>query len=1253
MRASVFVGRVGGLAVALGIGSGVAVGGVGAAWAAPVDSTSADSAGSGSGATSTRSTSGQPAARQRAARSTRVPEKPAVADPVRVGTSDLIEVPSGTSPRRAVRDSAAQPPDVSASKNQNETAAETVVPASSAPSQDLSDQPVALPTAAESAATVALPPSTTASTAAPVLTAPMAEQPETTLAPPVMVPTPQPSAAAPGVVESVLAPLSGTGPVAPVEAAVSWVMLAAARRELGSPAAAQNAPARAVPTEPLPDNDAVSNRTAERSVIPASAAASEAVQIVDPVASATATNPIAAIFEQIGAFVTQIVTAITQVITQVVTAITNIFSPAPANKVPVAAAPPTVGTPDSATGVVAGSVTAADPDGDVLTYSGSTTTAKGAVVVDAATGEFVYTPSAAARHAAASVIATDAQRADTFTVTASDGKGGSTAVIVTVAISPVNAAPVAGTPAVGIPNPRTGVVTGSVSAIDPDADALNYGGSTTTSKGAVVVAADGGFTYTPSVTARQIAAAEDATDTDRTGTFAVTVTDGHGGTTTAMVSVAISPLTPEPVNSAPVAHAPNVGSPNASTGVVIGSVSATDPDGDTVTFSGSTTTAKGAVTVNAASGAFTYTPTAAARHAAARDGAAGADLADVFTVTVADGYGGSVEVPVAVAVAPANEAPVAEIVSISLPDPATGLVTGTMTAGDADGDVITYSVPVSTIKGDITFEPDGTFTYTPTGAARHQAASDQATEADTTDVFTVTFTDGYGGSVAVPVAVNVAPVNSAPVAGSPSVGIPDATTGVVNGSVSATDADGDALTFSGSTTTAKGSVTVSSDGTFTYTPTSSARHTAAGANATQTDKADVFIVSAADGYGGSIQIMVTVPVSPKAIVIVTAAFDRYSYSVTEGDSGITTTPLTVRLSAPSTEEVTVSYRVEGTGLSPAATSNVDFVAETATLVFAPGQTTATLPLKIYGDTLYEDDEYLRVVLTGATGAILSLDGTTSQFLTISNDDTPNAITAAFDRYSYSVTEGDSGITTTPLTVRLSAPSTEEVTVSYRVEGTGLSPAATSNVDFVAETATLVFAPGQTTATLPLKIYGDTLYEDDEYLRVVLTGATGAILSLDGTTSQFLTISNDDTPNAITAAFDRYSYSVTEGDSGITTTPLTVRLSAPSTEEVTVSYRVEGTGLSPAATSNVDFVAETATLVFAPGQTTATLPLKIYGDTLYEDDEYLRVVLTGATGAILSLDGTTSQFLTISNDDTPSPAATLSTPSPAATLTRTV
>ena len=218
MRASIFVGRVGGLAVALGIGSSVVIGGTGVAWADAGDSTtSVDGADSASEASSA---SGEPSARQRGLRSSRAVEKPAGIAAARADSSVQVEVPQVTARGRGARGPAVVPRDVSTPTDQNSAAAETVVPASSAPSQDLPDQPVALATAAKSPATVAMPPATASSPATPVLMAPVTELAETTAVPPVMVATPEPSAAAPGVVESVLAPISDNGQVAPVESAV-------------------------------------------------------------------------------------------------------------------------------------------------------------------------------------------------------------------------------------------------------------------------------------------------------------------------------------------------------------------------------------------------------------------------------------------------------------------------------------------------------------------------------------------------------------------------------------------------------------------------------------------------------------------------------------------------------------------------------------------------------------------------------------------------------------------------------------------------------------------------------------------------------------------------------------------------------------------------------------------------------------------------------------------------------------------------
>ncbi|PRC49887.1 hypothetical protein C6A85_72415, partial [Mycobacterium sp. ITM-2017-0098] len=110
----------------------------------------------------------------------------------------------------------------------------------------------------------------------------------------------------------------------------------------------------------------------------------------------------------------------------------------------------------------------------------------------------------------------------------------------------------------------------------------------------------------------------------------------YGGTSTARINVSIAPSTS---NGAPVNGVANPGQPGVD-GKVSGTVTATDPNGDPLSYSGSGPTGKGSVVVNA-NGAFVYTPTDAARHAAAANNAAAALKQDAFTVTVSDGKGGT------------------------------------------------------------------------------------------------------------------------------------------------------------------------------------------------------------------------------------------------------------------------------------------------------------------------------------------------------------------------------------------------------------------------------------------------------------------------------------------------------------------------------------------------------------------------------------------------------------------------------------
>ncbi|MBU3752045.1 MAG: hypothetical protein FGM52_16650, partial [Mycobacterium sp.] len=233
-------------------------------------------------------------------------------------------------------------------------------------------------------------------------------------------------------------------------------------------------------------------------------------------------------------------------------------------------------------------------------------------------------------------------------------------------------------------------------------------------------------------------------------------------------------------------------------------------------------------------------------------GAAQAGRAPAATVTTGQ--------PLARAVG-VNVAPVISDVALSKPNAATGAVTGTVKAADPNGDTITYTAATSA-KGKASISAAGVFTYTPTVTTRHGAAKVGATTSATTDTVRVTVTDSRGAATTKAVVVPVSPKNAVPVI-TRIVGTPDATSAVVTGSVQGTDADRDALTYTAPPTTAKGTVSITSTGAFTYTPTAAARHAAARNGAVAADKADTFTVTVKDGYGASVAVPISVSVSPQ------------------------------------------------------------------------------------------------------------------------------------------------------------------------------------------------------------------------------------------------------------------------------------------------------------------------------------------------------------------------------------------------------
>ncbi|MBK9081563.1 MAG: tandem-95 repeat protein [Rhizobiales bacterium] len=206
----------------------------------------------------------------------------------------------------------------------------------------------------------------------------------------------------------------------------------------------------------------------------------------------------------------------------------------------------------------------------------------------------------------------------------------------------------------------------------------------------------------------------------------VTVSDGNGGVTTVTV-----PVTVTPVNDAPVASAPPA--TTAEDTPVSGAITASDVDGDTLSFATTTPPAHGTVTVDPATGAYTYTPD---------PNYAGPDS---FVVTVSDGNGGVTTVTVPVTVTPVNDAPTATggDVSTSVDTPVSGHVDGS----DVDGDPLNYAIDTGPAHGSVTIGPDGAYVYRP--APGYVGA----------DSFTVQVSDGHGGVTTVTVNVTVSTAN--------------------------------------------------------------------------------------------------------------------------------------------------------------------------------------------------------------------------------------------------------------------------------------------------------------------------------------------------------------------------------------------------------------------------------------------------------------------------------------------------------------
>ncbi|MEG4636641.1 Ig-like domain-containing protein [Microcoleus sp. Aus8_D4] len=557
-----------------------------------------------------------------------------------------------------------------------------------------------------------------------------------------------------------------------------------------------------------------------------------------------------------------------------------------------------------------------DLDGDPLTATLSTGPKNGKVDFKA-DGSFSYTPNPAF------------VGADIFSYSISDGILRSPAISVNINVtnSLTNQPPVANSDnyttlhSKGLNVPAPGVLAND---IDPDGDPLTATVESLPNNGKVNFKADGSFSYT---------ANPGFIGTDN---FSYSVTDGI--TPPVSVPVKINVTNQQPQANSDRYNTPHNKTLNIPAPGVLGNDS--DPDGDPLTAKLVILPKNGKVNFNP-DGSFSYTP---------NPGFVGLDE---FSYNMSDGVSTSADTPVSINVT--NQPPQANSDRYNTPHnktlniPFPGVLGNDL---DPDGDPLIAKIVTLPTNGQVSFNDNGTFSYTP----RPDFVG--------LEEFSYSISDGAFTSAPTSIGINV--TNQQPIANpdsystlDTSVLYVDAIAGVL---ANDSDPDGNPLTSVPADLPSNGKLTFNKNGSFTYTPNTGFSGT------------DSFTYIVNDGILDSAPVAVNITVKSAGAF----NFSKANYSIKENAAAATIT--VIRTNTDVAADVSYSTS-NGT-----ANAGADYTAASGRLNFAIGETQKTFTVPIIDDSLVEGDETVNLSLSlPSNGASL---GTNSAAILTILDNTP-------------------------------------------------------------------------------------------------------------------------------------------------------------------------------------------------------------------------------------------------------------------------
>lgn len=314
---------------------------------------------------------------------------------------------------------------------------------------------------------------------------------------------------------------------------------------------------------------------------------------------------------------------------------------------------------------------------------------------------------------------------------------------------------------------------------------------------------------------------------------------------------------------------------------------------------------------------------------------------------------------------------------------------------------------------------------------------------------------------------------------------------------------------------------------------------------------------------------------------------------------------------------TVTY----TTTNVTAISGSDYTAATSEIAtILAGNTSSTYTVFVTDDTDLELTESFTSILSSPSSGI-TLGANTALTYSILDDDITRKV-------YFDVATNSNNESTTSVTVNLSlnvADAVNPTSVDYTVVG---GTATGGGTDFTLSSGTVNFAAGSTNEIFTFSVNNDVLNENNETIIIELSNPTNCNLDSTipfggtGFVNYTYTINDDDIVPTM-----QFTNATSSGSETVSSVNFEVNIDGVSGIDATTNYTVTG----GSATSDVDFILSSGTIVIPAGSTTANINAIINDDVEVELNETFTVNLIAPTNNAILGTNTTHTY-TILDDE---------------------